>query len=227
MWNPFRSAEPEYPEFYRRHLDLTGRRRNGKRPVAELEFVVLDTETTGMDPGRDQLLSIGAVRIEGRMIRTDAVFSAFLPPPAKRRHSADDIAVHGILPSGGEVCRPAAEVLPELLDFLGDRILVAHHAGFDLAMLNQALLRLGAGKIRNTVVDTVRLAQRLQPPGYWRQPKEYGLDQLARQYNIPLSDRHTALGDAYITANLLLKLLHRLHDRGVITEADLMARLRR
>ena len=132
-----------------------------------------------------------------------------------------EIAVHGILP-GRERARPEVEVIPEFLEYAGAAVLIAHHAAFDVTMIDRSLKRLGAGRLRNKVIDTGALARRVQRTSAWAPPRAFSLDELARQYNIPLSDRHTAPGDALITALVFLKLLGQLEKRGVRKLKDLL-----
>jgi DNA polymerase-3 subunit epsilon len=116
--------------------------------------------------------------------------------------------------------------MEELLAYLDQSIIVAHHANFDRQMIDAALARLGAGRLRNPFVDTANLAKRVQPPTHYVSEERYGLDQLALLYGIPLQDRHTALGDAYITALLFLKLVAKLKGKGKFSLGDLLRKHR-
>jgi len=103
-------------------------------------------------------------------------------------------------------------------------VLVGHHLRFDISILNEALKKRHAGKLRNPLIDTRDLALRVEKGrgGHDDQPGNYSLDALCQRYHIPGSDRHTAAGDAYITAILLLKLLGRLRKRGVIKLGEIV-----
>ena len=133
------------------------------------------------------------------------------------------IEVHGILPNERHYNLSEAEAVQRFLAFCQDAVLVGHHVSFDLAMVNNALKRMGGKKLLNKQVDTIDLARRIAGPelAVYRQGA-FGLDALCQQYRIPLSDRHTAAGDAYITAVLLMKLLSRLEKRGVDTLGQLL-----
>lgn len=215
----FRSNR-DAPDFYRQYLTTRPGELNRKLVIEQARFVVWDTETTGLNPQQDRILSIGAVEVKDNRLAVGPAFQCmvFQPEPHWREQ---EIRVHGILPGHPEAIREQ-EAMERLLPFLGDAILVGHHVGFDVQIVNSTLSRLGAGPLRNRCIDTALLAQRLRPSGYWTQPAEYSLDSLAKQYTIPLSDRHTALGDAYITALLFLKLRSRLRERGVRTLGDLL-----
>lgn len=207
--------DPAWPDWYAAYASqYLAEPMDPLRELAEANVVVLDAETTGLDLKKDRLISLGALQVRGNTIKVEGHFEAYLPTPADYQ-GRDAISIHGILPNSHRYTYDREdELLARLLTFLGpERIIVGHHIGFDLEMINQALARQGAGPLRNKLVDTARLAERLQPAGYWTPPDQFSLDNLARRYRIPLSDRHTALGDAYITAVLWLKLTARLAEK--------------
>lgn len=204
-----------WPEWYVAYASASGKLPPpGSQLLKESKIVVIDAETTGLVPGKDRLLSLGGLRVAGRTIRVRQQFEAYLAPPAEPEHR-EAVSIHGIIPNSRRYVYDTEEdLLARFLDYLGpDGIIVGHHIGFDVNVLNQALQTLGAGPLRNPVIDTGKLAQRIRPSGYWTPPQEFSLDRLARQYSIPLSDRHTAMGDAFITAVLWLKLTARLEER--------------
>jgi DNA polymerase-3 subunit epsilon len=173
----------------------------------------VDGETTGLDVKRDRLLSLGALRLVGHTIRLQDQFERYLPQEDQRVNDAA-IAIHGIIPNSRRLLFTTEEdLLREFLDYMGRAPIVGHHIGFDLAILNGLLERNGCGPLVNPWIDTADLAQRIVPKGYWRPDTDYSLDALAKRYRISLSDRHTALGDCYITAVLWLKLLTRLAEK--------------
>ncbi|WP_200975477.1 PolC-type DNA polymerase III [Echinicola sp. 20G] len=192
-----------------------------KLPISELTFVVLDTETTGLDIKKDHILAFGAIKIIGNRIKVDTAREHFLKSSKK---SASSIKIHEIIQPTNAL--PLREFVRSLLPYLGNDILVAHHAGFDLAMLEKATLPFGLRKILNPVVDTGDLAIRLEH-GIRYDPsrinlKDYSLDALCERYKIPIYDRHNAAGDAFLTAQLLLKLLKEAEKKGITTFGDLM-----
>ncbi|MBB4077764.1 DNA polymerase-3 subunit epsilon [Lewinella aquimaris] len=204
------AGNDDWPDWYR-----TYRQRNATPPapsrlVSELPIVVLDAETTGLDIRQDRMLCLGGLRVHGNSISLREKFEAYLhTPPGHDGKPA--VSIHGIIPNSHRytyVKEP--KLLADLLEYVGDAVIVGHHIGFDVEMINRSLQRNGAGPLVNRVIDTSNLAKRLRPAGYWTPENDYSLDALARRYRIPLSDRHTALGDCYITAVLWLKLLTRL-----------------
>ncbi len=205
------SETGSWPEWYRNYrVTLAGRTVSPDQLLRELPIVVLDAETTGLQVTRDRILSLGALRVYGNSIHLAEKFEGYLPTPPHHT-PGDSVAIHGIIPNSRRYTySDEPTLLAELLDYLGASIIVGHHIGFDLEMINRSLARHGAGPLQNRIIDTAQLAKRLRPAGYWTPEGEYSLDSLARRYRIPLSDRHTALGDCYITAVLWLKLLTRL-----------------
>lgn len=188
--------------------------------VEDLTFVVLDTETTGLDTGRDRILSIGAVRVyRGRILVKEAL-ELYLQQEHFDRNS---VPIHGILREDGHPRLPEAEALGLLANYIGDAIIVGHHISFDRAVLQRALARQGLPPLANECLDTGLLYQNtlLKTP-LLRRKEFYSLDDLARRFDLPRTDRHTALGDAYLTAMALLHILELLRGKGVVGRKQLL-----
>lgn len=191
------------------------------RPISQLNFVVLDTETTGLQPKSDYILSFGAVKVRGYKISVNSAMEIYLNAPLQNRES---IKVHELMHS------PKAFTLQDfakdVLAFIGTDILVGHHVGFDIAMLEKALKPFGLKKLLNPLIDTKDLAVRLEMgPNYdtrYGKPGEFSLDELCARYHISLDDRHTAAGDAFLTSQLLLKLLKIAEQKGIQDYGTLM-----
>lgn len=217
-WRALFSIKPRgpAPAFWEAYLEANRRPLSKKLPLEEACFVVFDTETTGLNPRSDRLLSIGAVKVMGNRILTDAPFERTIRQEHLPQHR-EAIGVHGILPGQSLAGQDETQALQEFLSYIGNAALVGHHLRFDVSILNEALKKRHAGKLRNPLIDTRALALRVEKGrgNYDDQPGNYSLDALCQRYHIPGSDRHTAAGDAYITAILLLKLLGRLRKRGV------------
>ncbi len=209
-----------YPEFWERYMEQNRRRLPGSTPVREATFAVFDTETTGLDPAKDKILSIGGVKVKNYEIEVSETLELYLQQAVAPRQ--EDIAVHGIVPGVHMRQYTMEESARIFVEWCGDSILVGHHIAFDIAILNRALRESGCDKLRNRSIDTMHLAQRVTGHKPYSTPGNWNLDALSTQYHIPLHDRHTATGDALITAILLLKLLHRLEKRGVTTIGQLL-----
>jgi len=175
--------------------------------VADTSFVVLDTETTGFDFGKDRILSIGALRIANGNIKAKEAFEVFLQQDT---FDARTVEIHGILKKGKIQRIPEIEGLAKLLKLLENAVLVAHHVRFDVGMLNTALQRHGLPKLLNAELDTATLYNKSLRKSKRRTQGHFTLDELAEAFELEKTDRHTALGDAYITAIAFLRILEKL-----------------
>ncbi len=178
-------------------------------------FVVLDTETTGFDYEKDRILCIGAIVLQNNTISVQDSFEVYIEQEHYNKATAQ---IHGIL-KDFVLDRPKEpEALQQFLDFLGDSIIIAHHTNFDMTMLNKALERNGLPEIKNKTLDTATLYKKTLIKSYLLERKEhYSLDDLADKFDISKKDRHTAMGDAYITAIAFLKILKKLKEKGEVT----------
>lgn len=201
MFNWFRHKE--YPDFWNAYTAHFNNKLN--IDVKTTRFVVFDTETTGLNPTKDRLLSIGAVSLKGNII---AVANSFEKYIAQDTYSTETVKIHGILKEGNLSKIEEKEAIIDFLDYIKDAVLVAHHAAFDIAIINEALKRLGLPKLKNRHLDTGLLFKRTTIKK--NAVKHYGLDELCAIFNIAKHDRHTASGDAYITALLFLKIMANL-----------------
>ncbi|MHA7129633.1 3'-5' exonuclease [Algoriphagus namhaensis] len=221
IW-PFGSKKkvPE-TDFVKKYLDENSIKIPGIRQLGLLEFVVFDTETTGLNPKEDYILSFGAVKIQERKILIKSAIEWYPDSPKAGHQTA---AIHGLLSK--EETLGIRQFVEQVLMYFGSSILVGHHVGFDLQMLHKASKAYGLPRLVNPTLDTMNLAIRLDyGPSPDRQlvpMKEYGLDSLCVRFGIATEDRHTASGDAFLTAQLLLKLLKLAEQKGIRSFADLV-----
>jgi DNA polymerase-3 subunit epsilon len=183
-----------------------------RRPLGELDFTVVDTETTGGSSAYgDRLTEVAAVRV--RDGRVAGRFSTLvnprrpIPPEITRLTGITDAMVAGA-PGFEAVAAP-------LLDFIGDSVLVAHNAPFDRAFLDAELARHFGRRLLSPFVCTVQLSRRVVPG-----LSSYRLDAVASHFGVRIVDRHRALGDAEATTEVFCRLLDRLARHEV---ADLHA----
>lgn len=178
-------------------------------------FVVLDTETTGFDYEKDRILCIGAIVLQNNTISIQDSFEIYIEQEHYNKATAQ---IHGIL-KDFVLDRPKElEALQQFLAFLGDSIIIAHHTAFDVTMINKALERNGLPELKNRTLDTAKLYKKTLLSSYLLERKDhYTLDDLADKFDISKKDRHTALGDAYITAIAFLKILKKLREKGEVT----------
>ena len=162
--------------------------------------IVFDTETTGFGAEDHRIIEFGAVELINRL-PSGRTFQAFFNP--ERPIDPGAIRVHGITDEKVRHAPRFADVVHDLLTFLGEDTLVAHNADFDMGFLAAEFTRAGLPTLTNPVVDTLQLArQRL--PG-----QRHGLDALCRHYGIDLSARtyHGALLDAQLLADVYVELM--------------------
>ena len=179
--------------------------------IEETRFVVLDTETTGFDYDNDRILCIGALVLQNNIISVQDSFEVYIQQDHYDKSTAQ---IHGIL-KDFVLKRPnELEALQQFLVYLGDSIIIAHHTIFDVTMINKALERNGLPQLTNKTLDTGYLYKKTLIKSHLFERKDhYTLDDLADKFDISKKDRHTALGDAYITAIAFLKIVKKLNEK--------------
>jgi DNA polymerase III epsilon subunit-like protein len=197
------------------------RRRRGRGvPLRELDFVAIDLETTGLDPRRDTPVAMAAISFIGGKPRADGGYATLvdpgrpIPPEAQRIHGVTDADVNG--------APDVAAALPPFLEACRSRPIVAHTAGFDLAIINRAAEALQLGRLDGDVLDLGALAHGLFP-SWW----DLSLDGLARLTEVEPVGRHTAEGDALIAGLIFGRLIPLLEQHGVQTLAEALRLQRR
>lgn len=180
------------------------------RPLAALAYTVFDTETTGLDPSQgDAILQIGATRITAGRLRRAESFEQLVDP--QRSIPEAGIAIHGITPAMVRGQPTIEQVLPAFHRFALDTVLVAHNAAFDMRFLQLQQQATGC-VFDQPVLDTLLLSAVVHP----HQPS-HRLEAIAGRFGIAVSGRHTALGDALVTAEVFLRLLPLLQGMGIHT----------
>lgn len=209
--------KPDHPKFWK---DYINRFKNGKyKSINETRFVVFDTETTGFDFKNDRILSIGAIAINNGVIDVADSLEIYI---RQRIFKEDTVQIHGILKEGKLAKVGEEEAIEKCLEYIGNSILIAHHAAFDRNMINAALGRNGLGKLKNRMLDTGVLYKKTKHfTSIIDQNKMYSLDQLSQELNVSTKDRHTASGDAFITAIVFLKILAKLNPDNKLTVKEL------
>ena len=193
--------------------DLTEIAVNEQGQTLDDTFVVFDIETTGFSAAEDRIIEIGAVKItDGAIVDR---FSTFVNPEVpipfeiqQLTHIADDMVLEA---------PKIEEALPAFLDFVGESALVAHNAGFDVGFIEQNCVRLGRSRTF-TSVDTVGLARVLLPT-----LSKYKLNIVAKALNISLENHHRAVDDAAATAEIYVKFIEMLKERGMTTLKEVNA----
>ena len=180
------------------------------RRLDGLTYTVFDTETTGLQPTQgDQILQIGAVRLVNGKLRRQECFEQMVDP--QRDIPAAGIPVHGITPARVRGQPKIGAVLPVFHAFAQDTVLVAHNAAFDMRFLQ---LQEASGGVRfdQPVLDTLLLSAVVHPA-----QSSHRLEDIAGRLGIAVLGRHTALGDALVTAEVFLGLIPLLAEQGIHT----------
>jgi DNA polymerase-3 subunit epsilon len=180
------------------------------RRLAELVYTVFDTETTGLQPSAgDEIIQIGATRIVAGKLRREDCFEQLVDP--QRDIPAASIPIHGITPEMVQGAPGIDVVLPAFHAFAQDTVLVAHNAAFDMRFLELKQARTGLA-FDQPVLDTLLLSAVVHP-----QQESHRLEAIAERFGVPVLGRHTALGDAMVTAEVFMKLIPLLAERGIHT----------
>ena len=184
------------------------------KSIENTRFVIFDTETTGLDISTDRILSIGAIGIFKNNIDVADSFEIYL---RQDQFKVESVEIHGILKEGKLTKMSEAAAIENFITYIGNAVLVAHHTAFDIEMVNAALKRLELPKLKNKTIDTGILYKKLAG----KKDAHFNLDVLSDEFSIPKHDRHTAAGDAFITALLFLKIISKLKKERNLHYSDL------
>jgi CBS domain-containing protein len=182
-------------------------------PLFALDAVVLDTETTGLDPRNARIIEIGAVTIGGGRIVADRTFQSFVA--TDEIIPAGATAIHGITAQDLTGAPPFAAVYRELNRFVGARVVIGHTLGFDLALLKRECERVGEAPPEWPILD-VRLMAEIAAPTL----ANFSVDALGAWLGVRVRDRHRGVGDALITAEIYLRLAPKLRTSGIRTAGE-------
>lgn len=187
-------------------------------PIDQAGYVLVDVESTGLNPSRDSLLAIGAVPVGDGQLLAGEGFEKILW--GEKSGPRDTILIHGITPTAVASGEPPQQVLMDFLEYAGKRPLVAYHASFDEAMLGRAYgYQLGMG-LPHYWLDLAWIGPALFPElGFRRKPLDVWLD----HFNLQAFIRHRALADCLVTGELMLIFMHRARKLGLRTVGDLMS----
>lgn len=198
MFDWFKNINKEYPEFWKTYISKFENKSN--------RYVILSTETSGLNPVRDVILSIGAFAvIDNRIIIQDSFEAVLLQYKFLHDNGlSNEFIIESKLKKLGET-----DAIKLLIDFIGNAVIVGHHVDFDVEMINAALERLDCGRLKNEALDVDIMYRKLQDIS----DKQFSLDELCEIYKISKSDRNSSSEDAYKIALLFLKLKSRLRIR--------------
>lgn len=188
--------------------------------IDQVRFIVLDSETTGLDPRTDRIITIGAVAVRAGEILLEDAFDVLL----KVAKNTSAVTVHGITRDEARGGMDEPDALVRFLDYVRDGVIVGHHIGHDIGVLDAACERHWGVHTRNRSLDTMDLTLHLERDGAFagRPPiRSFTLDALCEMFGVIPHDRHTASGDAFITAQVFLRRLRLAARHGRTTLARL------
>jgi DNA polymerase III subunit epsilon len=195
MLDWIKNINKEYPEFWKDYLTKFETKPN--------RFVVMSTETSGLNPDKDVILSLGAFSIiEDSIVIKDSFESVLLQTKFLQDNGiSNEFIIESKMRKMEE-----PEAIEAFINFLGNAVLVGHHINFDIEMLNSALERLDCGRLKNEALDVDMMYRKLTDIN----DKQFSLDDLGEIFKIPKSDRNSSSEDAYRISLLFLKLKSRL-----------------
>ncbi len=195
MLDWLKNINKEYPDFWKDYLNKFETKPN--------RFVVLSTETSGLNPNKDVILSLGAFSVVDDSIVIKDNFESVL---LQYKFLQDNGLSNEFIIESKMIKMQEPEALEAFVNFLGNAVLVGHHINFDIEMLNSSLERLDCGRLKNEALDVDVMYRKLMDIN----DKQFSLDDLCEIYKIPKSDRNSSAEDAYKIALLFLKLKSRL-----------------
>lgn len=180
--------------------------KDSENLIDDLKFCVIDLETTGGNHKSDEIIEIGLVNVDGRKIISE---KGFLINPG--REIPDFIQKLTKIKNSDVAKAPAfQDIVSEVLDFIGDRILIAHNAAFDVPFLNAALLKVGQDELKNKVLCTNIMTKHLIPD-----IMNSNLNYMSQLFEIDHHNAHRATADAKATAGLLIIYLNLFIHKGI------------
>ena len=196
------------------------------KPITETEFVIFDTETTGLNVKRgDRIVSISGVRLKEDRIDLSDVFHEIVNP--NRDIPSTSTIVHEILPRMVNGKPTIEKVLPDFIKYIGASVLVAHHEWLDMSFLNREMARLYGIPVQNIVLDTVVLDHVLiakkTPASMTATMKvDSTLSAVAERYHVTVEELHSSFWDALATAQIFQQMIKEVQRLGILRLRDLL-----
>jgi DNA polymerase-3 subunit epsilon len=194
-----------------------------KKLITETDFVVVDTELTGLNEFKDNIIAIGAIKMKGATIKIGDVFYRTVSPSTKKFRK-ESIMIHKITPSELENCPKIEPILREFIKFSKDSLLVGHCIDIDLTFLKREIKSNLREKFDPIAVDTLLIYKWLIKKGII--PQIYSninsLEDIALSLVIEVRKLHDALSDAFITAQIFQKLFVYLRELKIFTVGELL-----
>jgi DNA polymerase-3 subunit epsilon len=195
MFDWIKNINKEYPDFWKNYISKFEKKSS--------RFVVISTETTGLNPNKDVLLSLGAVAVENNAIIVDDSFEIVL---LQYKYLHDNGLSNEFIIESKQPKLVEPEAIQAFIEYIENAILVGHRIHFDVELINEALYKLGCSRLKNEALDIEIMHRKLHDIT----DKQFSVDELCKIYKITKSDRISSSEDAYTIALLFLKLKSRL-----------------
>jgi len=195
-----------------KEFKFLSRARSHLGELENLSYSIVDIETTGLNPGTDEIIEIGAIKIVNKEILD--IFNKLVRPERQVPENITNLT--GITQEmvAGEF--PIKPVISQFVNFIGSTIIVAHNAEFDTSFLKNNMKKWINKDMDNLIVCTVLISRDILP-----NLENHKLHTVAKYFDLEVSNRHRAIGDAELTYQIWLHLLHKLKERNILTRNDL------
>ena len=194
MLDWIKSINKEHPDFWKLYVAKFESKSN--------RYVVLSTETTGLNPKKDVILSFGAIGVVDDVVRIRDNFEVVI---LQYKYLHDNGLSNEFLIESKLSKLAEPQAIQALVEYIGNAVLVGHRIHFDIEMINDVLEKMECGKLKNEALDVEIMHQKLMDI-----TKSFSLEDLIKQYKLPLNERNSASDDAYSIALLFVKLKARL-----------------
>ena len=195
MLDWIKSINKEHPDFWKLYVAKFESKSN--------RYVILSTETTGLNPKKDVILSFGAIGVVDDVVRIGDNFEVVI---LQYKYLHDNGLSNEFLIESKLSKLAEQQAIQALVDYIGNAVLVGHRIHFDIEMINDVLEKMECGKLKNEALDVEIMHQKLMDITN----KSFSLEDLVKHYKLPLSERNSASDDAYSIALLFVKLKARL-----------------
>ena len=195
MLDWIKNINKEYPEFWKLYL--------AKFETKSNRYLILCTETSGLNPKKDVILSFGAIGVVNDIIKIGDNFEVVI---LQYKYLHDNDLSNEFLVESKLTKLAEPQAIQSLVDYIGNAVLVGHRIHFDIEMINEALEKMECGKLKNEALDIEIMHQKLLDITN----KSFSLDELIKNYKIPQNEKNSASEEAYTIALLFLKLKNRL-----------------
>jgi DNA polymerase-3 subunit epsilon len=190
-----KNISKEYPDFWKSYLAKFESKSN--------RYVVLSSETTGLNPKKDVILSFGAVAVVNDIIRIGDNFEVVI---LQYKYLHDNGLSNEFLIESKLSKLAEPQAMQAFVEYIGNAVLVGHRIHFDVEIINNVLEKMECGKLKNEALDIEIMHQKLMDITN----KSFSLEDLIKHYKLPLNEKNSASDDAYSIALLFLKLKSRL-----------------